>query len=212
MSITEKYGFQVSINQFHQPVDKNWWDESEQLLINCFEQACLELKQTNRCNYAMIELGSNQCYYSLLFKHILGKRNTTNIMVEPYKPHFEAGKTQFELNRCNGRFYNNSIGKLWAAYQTTFDVEPIMLNKILQEQGISKVDIIQCDIDGSEQCMLDTNLNFFINKRTKYLFLATHSTELHNYCKTFLENVDYKVIMDHPYNDVGGDMLIIAQC
>lgn len=211
MSITQKYNFKVSINQFQQPVSEHWWDASEQLLIDFFEKTCLELKNLNKTNYTMIELGSNQCYYSLLFKHILGKNITTNIMVEPFKTHYDVGQKQFELNNCTGIFYNNSIGTSWENFRSTFDVEPITLNEILKEQDISEVDIIQCDIDGSEHYMLDINSDFFINKKAKYLFLGTHSTELHNNCKQMLEQYGYNILLDHPHLNVGFDMLIVAQ-
>lgn len=211
MSITEKYNFKVSVNQFKHPVNFNFWDETEELLINSFEQICLNLKEKNKSSYTMIELGSNQCYYSLLFKHILGKDKTLNIMIEPYADNFNLGKSQFELNNCDGIFYNKGIGNKWGALNLEFDTPSITLNEILQENKLDKIDIIQCDIDCSELYMLNSNSNFFEEHKTEFLFLGTHSIELHNECKKRLLEFNYNIILDHPIFNVGCDALIIAK-
>ena len=74
-TITEKYGFTVKYNQFGREVNENYFDEDEMILIEKFEDIVLSLKNKNLETYSMIELGSNQAYYSLLFKSILKNKN-----------------------------------------------------------------------------------------------------------------------------------------
>ena len=55
-------------------VDDNFYDASEEIVISHFEQNCIDLQKQNKKEYSMIELGSNQAYYSCLFKAILGNQ------------------------------------------------------------------------------------------------------------------------------------------
>ena len=103
-TITDKYGFIVKYNQFGREVDKNYFDKDEIILINNFENIVLELKNKNLDAYSMIELGSNQAYYSLLFKSILKNKNVKSIMVEPYEPYLVRGIEHFEINNYSGIF------------------------------------------------------------------------------------------------------------
>ena len=112
LSITQKYGFKVKYNQFGSLVDEHYFDEKEIFLIEKFEKIVLELKENKSESYSMIELGSNQAYYSLLFKSILIDEKVKSIMVEPYEPYFERGVEHFELNNYPGIFINKSIYKI----------------------------------------------------------------------------------------------------
>jgi hypothetical protein len=213
MTITEKYGFQVSVDQFHNPVSSDFCDTGENELIELFEDTCLKLKNLNKNHYSMIELGSNHCYYSLLFKHIIGKELTTNIMVEPWEKNYLVGLNEFAINNCFGFFYKNSIGTQYERAGFTFDineVKPILLEEILNKQFLSTIDVIHCDIDGSEHFMLDLNYNFFKTKKVKHLFLLTHTEELHISCKNILQSLDYELAVDNYHAVAGGDGLIIA--
>lgn len=211
MSYTKKYGFKVSVNQFHGKVSEDYYDESEEILIKEFEKQCLQLKNENKINYSMIEVGSNQCYYSLLFKHILGKQKTLNIMIEPHPPYFEQGKIEFQLNSCEGVFYNRGIGNSWKIGNKTFDVAPITFHEILKNNNLNEVDIIQADIDGSELFLLESESEFFKQHKTKYLFLGTHSHELHQDCLKKLEDYNYKIILNDMSFKIGYDSLIVAK-
>jgi hypothetical protein len=209
MSITKKYNFRVTINQFHHPVSEDYEDPTEISLINLFEKYVLQFKEQKREKYNMIELGSNQCYYSLLFKHILGKYKTTNIMVEPDLKHLEAGKGQFKLNNCEGIFYNRGIGNRWAVLDKTFSVEPITLEDILTENKLQSIDVIHSDIDGSEVILLESNKEFFVSGKAKIIFLLTHSNSLHEQCKDFFTHTPYTLINEIREDVVGWDRLLV---
>lgn len=209
MSITKKYNFKVTINQFHQPVSEDYEDPTEISLINLFEKYVLQFKEQTREKYTMIELGSNQCYYSLLFKHILGKDKTTNIMVEPDLKHLEAGKGQLKLNNCEGIFYNRGIGNSWVVLDKTFSVEPITLEDILTENKLQSIDVMHSDIDGSEVILLESNKEFFVSGKAKIIFLLTHSKSLHEQCKDFFTHTPYTLINEIREDVVGWDRLLV---
>lgn len=209
MTTTQKYGFKVSVNQFHQPVPEDYQDTSEQILIDQFELIVQSLSSEDHPPYSMLELGSNQCYYSLLFKHILGKDKTISVMIEPHLDNLNVGKAEFAANDCDGIFYHASIGSEWVLKGTRLDTTEVTLNELIDHNNLTKFDVIQCDIDGSELIMLESNVQFFTDCRARYIFLATHSSELHSKCRDFFANLNYSLILDHPSMDVGHDSLLI---
>ena len=165
MTRPEKYKFQMLFDQFHCPVDSNFEDSSEKLLIDVFEQELLALKTSNSSVYTMLELGSNQCFYSLLFKHLLGKTQTKCFMVEPKTKNLDIGKQHFAANNCEGTFYHAIIGKQKAVkdFLTTVildDVPLITLSQIFEENSLKEIDVLHSDIDGFEVDLLKENERF----------------------------------------------------
>lgn len=200
MTRTQKYNFIVTKNQFHRAVNKHYEDITEINILDCFEQICLELKTKQKATYSMIELGSNQCYYSLLFKHILGKDKTTNIMVEPVEGNLIVGKEQFSINNCDGKFYHKGIGNntcLFLGESQLTNVSSITLDEILTDNKLSSVDILHSDIDGSEKILLPENKHLFQTQTFSYIFLMTHSNEIHSYCKNFLIDCNYTILTEY---------------
>lgn len=214
MTRTQKYNFKVSTDQFHNKVDEHYEDAVEVTLIDIFEDLVLDLKQLDKKKYTMVELGSNQSYYSLLFKHILGKNKTTNIMVEPLLENFNLGISQFVLNDCEGFFYNRSIGNhLYGANETlvkTFETPPITLKEILKRHNIDNLDVLQCDIDHSEMNLFNGDSEVFLEKRVSNIFLGTHGMISHNFCKKFLLDCGYKILLEVTDQSVGWDNLIVC--
>ncbi len=208
---TEKYKFIVSVDQFGNKVDPHYYDFTESTLIDAFENICLSLKDRCQEIYHMVELGANQCYYSLLFKHIIGKSVTENILIEPKLSNYERGKNEFKINNCNGTWYRKAIGKPKCHIKNTaFDVNTITLKEVFDTHNINKLDVLHSDIDGAEVLLLDNEYDFFNEHKVKYIFLCTHSSELHSECKQKLEGFGYKIILDESAPSVGSDRLLIA--
>ena len=208
---TEKYKFIVSVDQFGRNVDPHFCDQSEAILIDAFENICLSLKDECQDIYHMIELGANQCYYSLLFKHIIGKSVTENILIEPQSPNYERGENEFKINDCDGTWYRKAVGKPKCHIKNTaFDVNTITLKEVFDNHNINKLDVLHSDIDGAELLLLDSEYDFFNLHKVKYIFLCTHSPQLHSECKQKLECFGYKIILDDPARNVGSDSIIIA--
>jgi hypothetical protein len=208
---TEKYKFIVSVDQFGHEVDSHYCDTSENILIDAFEDICLSLKDEGQDIYHMIELGSNQCYYSLLFKHIIGKSITENILIEPQLSNYERGQNEFKINGCDGTWYRKAIGAPKCHIKgMPFDVNTITLKEVFDNHNINKLDVLHSDIDGAESSLLDSEYDFFNEHKVKNIFLCTHSLELHSECKQKLEGFGYKIILDESAPSVGCDRLIIA--
>lgn len=208
MNFTKKYNFKVSIDQFGKSVPSDWFDASEIIMIEAFEKACLSLPSKN--HYTMIELGANQAYYSLLFKSILGKHKTTNIMVEPYEPYIDRAKKEFELNNYFGIHIQKGIGENCKILGHKFHKPTVTVDELLQEYNIEELDCLQADIDGAEFLMLEGAHLSLKTQKINYIFVATHfGVEKHEEFKTKMEQYNYNLILDEPNKIVGADSLLI---
>lgn len=214
MTLTEKYNFKVLTDQFSNSVPEFYQDESEKQLLENFEKFTLTLKH-KKPPYSMIEVGSNQAYYSLLFKHMLGKDNTINILIEPHLPYLQAGKKHFKANNCEGIFYHRGIGTNWVIQANrdiaSFKAKPILLTEALHDNKLAKVDVLHFDIDGSEMLILFENRELFVKNIFKFVYILTHSTRWHDDCREFFNDLKYELLIDIPYylKSVGEDGLLI---
>jgi FkbM family methyltransferase len=210
-TITKKYNFKVKYNQHGGYVNNDFVDEDELILIDNFEQIVLKLKDENIETYSMVELGSNQAYYSLLFKSILNDKNVKSIMVEPHNPYLVRGVEHFEINNYPGIFINKSIGNEWVAHNTSFNVETISVDEIVEQYNLDELSVLHSDIDGSEIKMLLGCEQSFLNKKIKYAFILTHGLKTHLECLNIISKYDYNILLDHRENNVGCDSLIIIE-
>ena len=169
----------------------------------------------------MIELGANQAYYSTLFSAILGNENCINIMVEP-QDQILRGIENFKLNDYKGIFIKKAIANNFEmrnrVNRIDFDVGIISFEEILKVTGIDSCDVLHCDIDGHESKLIDDERYFLSKNKFKYIFLCTHTTEIHGYCKEKLKSYGYNLIYEidpslpnyNPHVDgVGSDSLLI---
>lgn len=208
MSITKKYNFKVDVDQFGNDVDEDWFDETEIILIEKFEECVLSLP--NKLNYTMIELGSNQSYYSLLFKSILGSDKTKNIMVEPLENHIIRGENHFNLNNFKGVFINKGIGTKCQIHHTDFQKPTTSIDELVDEYEIDEIDCLQCDIDGSEHLMIEGAINSLKTKKINYMFIATHfDISYHQKIIDLMNEYDYNLIYNEPNKNIGSDSLLI---
>lgn len=218
-----KYNFRVCFDQFGYAVPDNFYDIHEIEMINKFEEVCLNLVNSeDKLIYNMIELGSNQSYYSLLFHKILLSKLKIpkNIMVESTYEFLQRGVKNFEINRCIGKFYNYIIGNIETIKNipalrelNEFGIKLTTLSNIMLQENINFLDILHCDIDYAEYDMLMTSQEIFVNKQIDYIFLATHGAELHQKCKQFLLDCGYNLIFEHDdiENPIGWDTLLILK-
>jgi hypothetical protein len=178
-------------------------------VLEYFEGCCLHLKNKQKSSYTMIELGSNWSYYSLLFKHIIGKDKTLNIMVEPIDDSLELGKMHFELNNCEGIFYKRGVTEYMEYYDKQIKLDLITLNEILENNKIDQVDLLHADIDCSEVKMLNLNIDFFKNRKAANVFILTHGVSYAEECKEIFNSLPYKLLKEFPFGTQGGDGLLI---
>lgn len=214
MTRSQKYNFKCVYNQFGYTMSNSedfyFEDAHEVKLIDIFEDISLKLKAINKEKYSMIELGSNTCFYSMLFRQIVFPSTTLNILVEPYEKHMKLGKDHFALNNFTGEFIESRIetpDNNWC--NIPFSCETTGVDKLLEHYNLDTLDILHCDIDGAEIYALDSARKSLEHKKIQSLFVLCHSDHLHQHCRSVLDNYGYKCIIDNPSRDIGGDSLIV---
>jgi Methyltransferase small domain len=114
----------------------------------------------------MIELGAYWGHYSMWLQRARPKANLT--LVEPDEKGLAVGQKNFERNGCSGTFIHGFVGT------GQFEVD-----KYLAEIGNPHIDILHSDIQSFELEMLAGASTTLSQRRVDYLFISTHSVELH---------------------------------
>lgn len=221
MNINEKYNVECLFDQFGAkidrlgiPVNKHWIDQQELILIEKFEKDILNLINSDKTNYTMIELGSGWAYYSMLFKKILKDYNTINVMLEPDVEKLKRGEDHFKHNNLTDKgknyFYNNSIGNIIIATGENVSKKTKSFQSILDECNISKLDVLHCDIDASEIFLLKEIAEILDKNIISNIYLLTHGIYNHRICRSILKEFNYNISLDIPNSIIGYDSLLIA--
>ena len=220
-NLTTKYNFKVLFHQFGFANNEDYYDSSENVCLKLFEETCLGLKKRPQNKYTMVELGSNQAYYSMLFKAIIdgpGANNLCqNVLVEPKKQHIKRGMINFIYNDFTGNFINKCIGNKrfdGNIGQWVQDENSISFTELLLSNNLTNLDILHSDIDGAEKMLLEENADIFKSKIIKFIFMSTHrinncGTDTHDFCKEKLFEYGYKMVLECADQINGSDSLLI---
>jgi hypothetical protein len=229
-NITAKYHLKMICDQFGRAVPEDFYDTTETICIHQFERLCLELKRQERDHYTMIELGSNQAYYSTLFRAIIdGVGNNTrcrNIMVEPTDECIVRGRNHFALNGFDGIFTDQCIGHYWCWGTRWHDPskQSVTIDDLLREYDLDELDVLHADIDGNEIKLLETATDAFRQQKIRNILLLTHgiwdekdqATQIikagenrHDVCKAILTGYGYVLEHEESESVVGSDGLLV---
>ena len=153
----------------------------------------------------MIELGAFWGFYSIWFNRTI--ENAKNYLIEPDKHALLSGINNFKLNNKKAKFFNAFVGEK----NEDGDIPTICIDRFCEENEISNVELLHSDIQGYELKMLKGVGTYLKKKKINFLFISTHSNELHYQCIDYLKNNDYNIIssidLDHTY---AWDGLILA--
>ena len=128
----------------------------------------------------MLELGAYWGHYSMWLK---AKRSQASVhMVEPMPLNIKAGKENFAKNGLQGIFIESFVGN------GHFEVDDY-----LSKNNIGVLDILHSDIQGYELEMLEGATRSLAEQLVTYLFVATHSQQLHHSVVKKLSDSGYRV-------------------
>lgn len=129
----------------------------------------------------MIELGSYWAFYSMTF--LKEFENGKTLCVEVGEEELNMGKFHYALNGLKGEFIQAKVGNGgWG------------VDEYVQQNNITKIDILHSDIQGYETQMLQGARTTLQNRVVDYMFLSTHSNDLHNECIGILLDCKYNVV------------------
>lgn len=132
-------------------------------------------------NATMIELGSYWAFYTISFAKYV--KNPNNYCIEPDLNGLEIGKKNCEINDVSANFTQAFVGK-----------GQLNITEFIKDNNIKYIDLLHSDIQGYEHEMLDDIIPLLKNKSINYIFISTHSNELHYNCLKILKQYKYRII------------------
>lgn len=129
---------------------------------------------------SMIELGAYWGHYSMWLKK--EKPHARVILVEPEQQFLKAGQDNFERNGFKGEFIKAFVGT------GKFEVDAFF-----RDRKIKQLDVLHTDIQGFEIEMLAGARQVLERRRVKYLFISTHSQDIHAAVTATLTGAGYRV-------------------
>jgi hypothetical protein len=165
----------------------------------CFQQMLEAISSEKNKAPIMLELGSYWAHYSMWLKLKMPKSKC--FMVEPDPIRIKSGKKNFADNFFEGTFINQFVS------EDFFKVDKFMI-----DYDFKTLDILHSDIQGYEEEMLLGSSASLLENKIKYIFISTHSEELHNKCIKILSKFNYRIEVssDHETHTTSCDGLIFA--
>lgn len=138
----------------------------------------------------MMELGAYWGFYSLWFMKDVPEAKV--YLVEPEQKNLDMGTKNFEVNACQGHFIRSYVG---AEDGVAPDgVRIACVSSLMSEHGLRHLNILHSDIQGFELDMLRGAGPILADRQVDYLFISTHSMELHRKCEAFLVSCGYRIL------------------
>lgn len=157
----------------------------------------------------MLELGAYWSYYSL--SYLAAHPDSQSIIVEPNLHQLATARYNFQLNQRRGRLLPGWIGAT-ESKPSWFRVPTVTVDGVCLRHGIERLQVLHCDIDGGERDMLKGASRMLSEERIGYVFLGTHSPELHEGCQESLRQYGFKIITQVPLDRAyAGDGFIAAR-
>jgi len=136
----------------------------------------------------MLELGAYWGHYSMWLKNC--RPDADVHLVEPDPDNLRVGIENFEINGFSGNFIEDFVGKGGFA-----------VDDYLRELSIPKLDILHTDIQGYEVEMLQACTESLRKCRIDFVFLSTHSQQLHSDCVALLGASNYRVEVEADFDN-----------
>jgi hypothetical protein len=141
-------------------------------------------------NGTMIELGSNWAFYTMWFNKEI--KNAKNYCIEPDSELLQCGIENSKYNNITANFTQGFVGI--NDNDNNGCKNEIHLYNYIKSKNIDYIDMLHSDIQGSEYNMLLQISELLDQNKIRYLFISTHSDEIHYKCIDFLELHNYRII------------------
>jgi hypothetical protein len=139
----------------------------------------------------MIEAGAYWGFYSMWFKKAIPTSKV--FLIEPATENFQIGKRNFQENNFQGDFTNAYAGVKSGQHEDGTDI--VSIQSFCKEKGLAHLDILHADVQGAEIELLLGAEPLINSNAIDYVFLSTHSNDLHDQCVNFLKIRGYRVLV-----------------
>lgn len=200
-------GIRINLGSYYGPEYSRMLLESRGVHEPQEERVFMEVLKTLPPDACMIEMGAFWSFYSMWFQKEL--RKAVNYMVEPDDFNLGQGKRNFRLNSLKGTFIKAFVGKDHSVHNGT---RTVSVDGLVEEFNIPFIHILHSDIQGFEYEMLLGASEAFHRKKLGYVFISTHSDDIHNKCVEFLRERNFLIIADADMSETySQDGLIVAR-
>jgi len=150
-------------------------------------------------NATMIELGSYWSFYSMWFqKEVKGAKN---YMIEADYFSYLSGIYNFRLNNMKGNFTNAFVNRTSSHSNST---KSVCIDDFVKSNNMGYIHLLHSDIQGFEYEMLLGAKKTFDDLKVGFVFISTHSNDLHNKCLDWIREYNFNIIasanMDESYS------------
>ena len=163
------------------------------------ERVFQDVLRTMRAGAVMLELGAYWAFYSLWFQSVVP--NARSFLVEPELSHLNYGKKNFQINGRQGVFTQALVG----AEPGSIDGRTVVsVDSLMRDHAIDVIDILHADIQGFELDMLRGADTALCKNKIRWVFISTHSEELHRECRDHLAKRRFVVVADASQSQIDG--------
>lgn len=154
----------------------------------------------------MIECGAYWSFYSMWFLRACPSGKA--YMIEPELRNLKVGERNFERNGLAGHFERAGLGET----DSPATEPPVTsIPGFMRRHSIERADIIHMDIQGAELSALRGALPLLEQRAFSFVFISTHSDELHDECEALLRESGYSIAVSIPIsNSCSVDGVIVA--
>jgi Methyltransferase FkbM domain len=138
----------------------------------------------------IVECGAYWGYYSMWFCGSV--HDARAYLVEPDAENLAVGRENFRENRMHAEFIHAYVGTAAGTAPDGTQVECI--DDLAASRALEVIDILHADIQGAELEMLRGAARTLAGQRARYVFLSTHSNELHASCEALLRGHGYRIV------------------
>jgi hypothetical protein len=156
----------------------------------------------------MLELGAFWSFYSLWFMQQVA--DARSFIVEPDATSLAAGRLNFRLNRRTAVFEQAYVGD---PRSKSDDGTPfVTVDDFCQRHGIEHLAVLHADIQYAELQMLEGASRMLGLHRVDFVFISSHSDELHYQCIEKLKMYGYVILASADLGETYSvDGLIVAR-
>jgi FkbM family methyltransferase len=157
----------------------------------------------------MLELGAYWSFYSIWFsKEVPGARN---ILVEPAASNLQIGRENCRINSIDATFVQAMVSGTSRSSRDPSE-RVVTVDEVFAECGVKRLAMLHADIQGFEGEMLDGCTGVFQRRAVDWVFISTHSAELHRECLEKLRMSGFQIVCEHDLaQSFSGDGLIVAK-
>ena len=139
----------------------------------------------------MVEAGAYWGFYSMWFCRVIPQAKV--YLIEPAAENLEIGQRNFRKNGYQGDFTHAYVGA--QSGRQADGARTVSIESFLAEKGLTRLDVLHADVQGCEMEMLCGSRSLFVGHAIDYVFLSTHTMELHAQCVEFFRTCSYRVLV-----------------